>query len=103
MARKFPGFGGKNFAGYARLAAETPMRRAIEAALRAGKDPAMVVEDVTKTTDPRRFKLVVIQERKRLAGQVTPFSCSCEGSDALAEMDDDEENAYIAGLPEEAA
>jgi 3'-phosphoadenosine 5'-phosphosulfate sulfotransferase (PAPS reductase)/FAD synthetase len=98
MQERHPGFGGKNHPGYRRLAAEAPSRYAIEAALLAGRTP-----DNENGMESRRFKLVVIQERKRLAGQVAPFSCACEGSDALAQMDDDEENAYIASLPSEDA
>ncbi len=93
LADRYPGFGGKNFAGYARLASEASERRQIEAALRTGAVP------VNTNMDPKRFRLVVIQERKRIAGEIAPFSCSCEGSDTLAQMDDEEENAYIASLP----
>lgn len=96
MQDRYPGFGGKNHPGYRQLAAEAPTRRSIEASLRDGIDPRN-----ESGMDPRRFKLVVVQERKRLAGQVQPFSCSCEGSDTLALMDDNEENAYIASLPSE--
>lgn len=96
LQARYPGFGGRGHPGYRQLAAEAPARRAIEAALRGGRVP----ED-RGAMDPRRFRLVVIQERKRLAGLVAPFSCACEGSDALSEMDDEEENAYIAALPGE--
>lgn len=95
LQERYPGFGGQNHVGYARLAEEAPYRRRIEAALRAGEVP------INTGLDPRRFRLVVIQERKRLAGEVPSFSCSCEGSDALAQMDDDQENEYIAALPGE--
>lgn len=98
MQERYPGFGGKNHPGYRRLAAEAPSRYAIEAALLDGRTP-----ENENGMEPRRFKLVVIQERKRIAGQVAPFSCACEGSDALSQMDDDEENAYIASLPSEDA
>lgn len=96
MQERYPGFGGNSHPGYRQLAAEAPIRYAIEAALAAGRTP----ENETGM-DPRRYRLVVIQERKRLAGQLAPFSCSCEGSDALSQMDDEEENAYIASLPSE--
>lgn len=94
MAEKFPGFGGKDHVPYPQLRDEAPARRAIEAALRAGETP-----DNTQGLEARRFRLVVIQERKRLAGQVKAFSCSCEGSNALAGMDEDAENDYVASLP----
>lgn len=93
---RYPGFGGRRHAGYRRLAAEAPARREIEAALASGSVPSN-----HHGLDPGRFRLVVIQERKRLAGQVAAFSCNCEGSDALSRMDDDEENTYIAQLPGE--
>jgi 3'-phosphoadenosine 5'-phosphosulfate sulfotransferase (PAPS reductase)/FAD synthetase len=95
MQEHYPGFGGKNFAGYRQLATEASIRRKIEAALRAGIAPQ------NEGIDPKRFKLVVIQERKRIAGEVAQFSCACEGSDTLAQMDDVEENEYIASLPSE--
>lgn len=98
MATIYPGFGGKNFAGYKRLADEAPMRRDIEQLLRAGKS---AVDAIPFGFDPKRFSLVVIQESKRLAGNVAPFSCACEGSDALALMDDAQENAYIENLSSE--
>lgn len=98
MAKRYPGWGGKNFAGYDRLRWEAPTRIRIEKALRAGKKP-----ESDGRLDAKRFRLVVIQERKRLAGEVQPFACECEGSQALANLDDDEEDAYILGLPEEAA
>ena len=96
MQERYPGFGGQNHAGYRQLAAEASARRDIETSLIAGRAPSN-----DNGMEPRRFHLVVIQERKRLAGQVAAFSCSCEGSDALSQMDDDEENAYIASLPSE--
>ncbi len=96
MQECYPGFGGQNHAGYRQLAAEAPTRREIEASLVAGRTPSN-----DNDMEPKRFRLVVIQERKRIAGQVAAFSCSCEGSDALSQMDDDEENTYIASLPSE--
>lgn len=53
--------------------------------------------------DARRFKLIVIQERKRIAGEVVPFSCGCEGADTLAGMTDEEEERFVLSLPEESA
>lgn len=96
LQARYPGFGGVNHAGYRQLAAEAPARMAIENALRGDREP-----ENDGSMNPRRFRLVVIQERKRIAGQVAAFSCSCEGSDALSQMDSDEENAYIASLPSE--
>lgn len=94
---RWPGWGGQNFAGYRRLASEAEPRLAIERALRAGETP---VSD-GGIPDARRFHLVVIQEKKRLARQVMPFSCGCEGSQAMAELDPDEEDDFILGLPSE--
>ena len=49
--------------------------------------------------DERRFHLVVIQERKRLKGEVIPFSCGCEGADTLARMTDEQEEEFVLSLP----
>jgi hypothetical protein len=81
--------------GNARLASEAVTRRSIETALRVGIAP----ENNNPSMDAKRYRLVVIQERKRIAGEVAPFSCSCEGSDTLSQMDDEQENEYIASLP----
>lgn len=96
MEQTWPQFGGKNFYGYAALAAEAPVRLQIEQALR---DRAVPENDGSLT--PERFRLVVIQERKRLAGELAAFSCNCEGADAMAELDEDQEADFIANLPEE--
>lgn len=32
------------------------------------------------TLDPRRFRLVVLQERRRLRGEDRGFSCACEAT-----------------------
>lgn len=96
MEERHPGWGGKNFAGYRRLLSEAGARQRIEASLRAGVTPSADAE----IADPHRFKLVVIQERKRLAGQVAPFSCGCEGSERMAMLDEDEEDQFILSLPE---
>lgn len=96
MQETYPGWGGKNFAGYRKLLSEARARQRIEAKLRAGETPT----DDHELSDPYRFKLVVIQEKKRLAGQVAPFACGCEGSDAMALLDEDEEDAFILSLPE---
>ncbi len=90
MEAKYPMFGGRDFVGYAKLRAEGPMRQDIEASLRLGKEPTCPVG-----VDAHRFRLVVIQERKRLAQAVPSFSCGCEGATALAEMDDDAEEQFL--------
>lgn len=96
MEDKYPGWGGRNFAGYRRLRSEADARERIEAGLRAGACPA----NDSDIPDPKRFKLVVIQERKRLAGQVLPFACGCEGSDQMALLDTEEEEKFILSLPD---
>lgn len=93
MENRWPGWGGKNFASYAQLRSEGPLRLKIEADLRESKIP---VND--GLLSDRRFKLVVIQERKRLAGQVVPFACGCEGSEAAASLDTEEEEAWLLSL-----
>jgi hypothetical protein len=84
LANEFPGFGGKNFPGYGQLLKERPVRLAIEAALREGRDPLTV--DRGPLT-PRRFKLVVVNEKRYAAGEREAFSCACESSIALADDD----------------
>lgn len=96
MEEKWPGWGGKNFAGYRRLRSEAAARKRIEAALSRGEKPAGDAD----IPDAYRFKLVVIQEKKRLAGQTKPFSCGCEGSDTMALFDEEQEEEYILSLPE---
>jgi hypothetical protein len=81
LEAKYDRFGGRDFVGYDALRAEGATRLAIEAALRAGRDP---VDD--KTLSARRFRLVVIQERKRLRGENAGFACMCEAS----QVSDDE-------------
>lgn len=98
MEKRWPNFGGTTFAGYSRLRAEAPERTEIETALRTGAAP---VRAKRSRMTPERFRLVVIQERKRLAGQVAPFACECEGSTALASLDEDEEDEMILHLPSE--
>ena len=96
MELRWPGWGGKNFEGYERLAREAKLRIAIEAKLRAGDEPA---NDGTMAKE--RFRLVVIQESKRIKKQTIPFACGCEGSTALANMEPEEEDDYILSLPSE--
>jgi hypothetical protein len=85
MQEKYPRFGGQDFAGYARLAAEGEARRKIETALRNGDPIPMPPPHI----DAKRYRLVVIQERTRLRGERKAFSCSCEVS-YLSEDEDDE-------------
>lgn len=73
MENRYKDFGGRNFAGYAQLTREGPVRMQIESALRRGDEPAN-----DGTLHPKRFRLVVLQERRRIADGPTPFSCSCE-------------------------
>lgn len=96
MELRWPGWGGKNFEGYERLAREAKLRIAIEATLRAGDEPA---NDGTMAKE--RFRLVVTQESKRIKKQTIPFACGCEGSTALANMEPEEEDDYILSLPSE--
>lgn len=79
-------FGGQRFAGYRRLREEASLRQSIESALRAGRAPHN-----DGSMDEARFKLVVIQERKRLAGQKPSFSCNCEGAETIAKLAEDED------------
>jgi hypothetical protein len=80
LEQRYPGFGGQNFPGYAQLYKERPVRLAIEAALKAGTVP---VDDGTLT--PKRFKLVVRNEKRYADGERAAFSCACEGSIELAD------------------
>jgi len=88
MEEKYPGFGGRSRPSYRQLASEREARLAIEAALVDHRAPVNA-----HGLDPRRFKLVVIQERNRLKGQILPFSCSCEGSMDLADRIDAADDA----------
>lgn len=92
--RLYNSFGGRKHPGYERLLDEAPGRLEIEAALRAGQQPKN-----THNLDARRFKLVVIQERKRIKGEVAPFSCGCEGAETLAGMSEEEEEQFVLSLP----
>lgn len=73
IARDFPDFGGRNFPGYDQLLREVPVRTAIEASLKTGVEP---LHD--SRISKERFRLVLIQEKKRFAGERTAFSCNCE-------------------------
>jgi len=99
MQAKYPGWGGKNFVGYRQLASEYRTRIRIESELRDGVVPENTYRDI----DDERFRLVVIQERRRLANGATPFSCGCEGATTLANMEPEEEDAFILSLPSEEA
>lgn len=97
MAARWPRFGGRKFRGYAALREEGPIRLWIEEELRAGRTPRWDGQ-----LEANRFRLVVIQERRRLRNQKTPFSCACEGAETLAGMDEEAEEAYVLGLEGEA-
>lgn len=84
MEDRYADFGGRSFEGYRQLAAERETRLAIEAALRGGEAPTN-----NGPLDARRFRLVTLQEKRRLAGDAPAFSCSCEGSIALADREDE--------------
>lgn len=86
MQDKYQRFGGAKWPPYAALAAELPTRLAVEAALRSGAEPAY-----TGDMPRARFRLVVIQERRRLRQGATPYSCACESSIGYDEDEDDED------------
>ncbi len=90
----YPQFGGRRHRGYKTLLEEAPARREIEATLSAGDKP-----ENTHNMEPRRFHLVVIQERKRLKGEVAPFSCNCEGAETLRRMTEEQEDEFVLSLP----
>lgn len=80
LQRRYPDFGGNDKHSYAQLLHERPTRLAIEAALKAGVEPR---DD--ERLNPRRFKLVVRNERRYLAGETAAFSCACEASLGIGE------------------
>lgn len=86
MQESYPNFGGEAHAGYANLRAEGPMRLSIEASLRGGASRKSLI--APEGFDPKRFRLVVIQEDKRIQHGATPFSCNCEIG---GEVDDERE------------
>jgi hypothetical protein len=86
MQRRYKDFGGRNFPGYDRLLHELPTRLSIEAALRRGEQP-----ESDGRLEPKHFKLVVIQERKRMESGAAAFSCACEATHEIA--DDEEDSA----------
>jgi 3'-phosphoadenosine 5'-phosphosulfate sulfotransferase (PAPS reductase)/FAD synthetase len=90
MERDFPKFGGQNFPGYVQLRKEGPVRKAMEVALRASAEP---VND--GTLDPKRFRLVLLQEKRRLKGERDAFSCACEQSIAIS--DDETDKLALSG------
>lgn len=92
---RYPGWGGRDFATYSRLLAESSARQRIEQTLRSGSCP---VGDIG-IPNPRRFRLVLIQEQKRLERGAAPFSCGCEGSQTMAELDTEQEEEYLLSLP----
>lgn len=88
---RWPDFGGRDNPSYRQLAAEGPTRLRIEKAIAAGDRDAVSV-DRPQYMSPRRFRLVVIQERKRLDGFRQAFSCMCENAygDQILDSDEDE-------------
>lgn len=81
----YPRFGGELYPSYAMLAGELPIRLAIESAFRDGRQP---VDD--GRLDPKRFRLVMLQERRRFHSGPAQFSCACESSMDSEEDDRDE-------------
>lgn len=79
----YPDFGGRRFPRYEDLAKEAPARLAIESALRAGEKPP------NEGLPAARFRLVVAQERKRIAGERAPVSCACESTLGLGQDEED--------------
>lgn len=88
----YPRFGGQDFVGYEKLAKEGPQRLKVEAAFRAG-DP-MPFNDVAQTgMDDRRYRLVVLQEKRRVRGETKSFSCNCEAS-MVGSDDEDRQTGF---------
>lgn len=75
MESKYDSFGGRKFRGYANLLHELPTRIAIE---RAIKDELPAADD--GRLDPKRYRLVYLQEKRRAANGPTGFACTCEAS-----------------------
>lgn len=90
MEAQYSRFGGKDFVGYANLRAEGPLRLSIESSYRSGSAP----QNDGSVSDAR-FAALIRQEKRRLAGKNSVFSCNCEGSATLARMDDDEERQLL--------
>lgn len=89
VQKRYPGFGGQAKHSYEQLLHERPTRLMVESALREGVEP---VDD--GRLGERRFKLVVMNERRFLAGEMSKFSCACEASLVQsAKMDEEEESA----------
>lgn len=85
-------FGGSKWPSYRALADELPTRLAIETSLRAKETP---VDD--GRMDPRRFRLVVTQEKKRIAYGPSQVSCACESATDSDDSEDEADDA-IAGV-----
>lgn len=75
IQKKYPGFGGHSKRPYVELLQERDTRLVIEAALKEGKEP----EDDGRL-DPKRFKLVVRNEKSYMAKEGKAMSCACEAS-----------------------
>lgn len=73
IQERYDNFGGANFPGYRQLLHEGPIRQSIEASLRGRQEPTN-----DGSLEDRRFKLVVLQEKRRIKGEIETFSCNCE-------------------------
>lgn len=107
LQEQYVNFGGRRFPGYRQLLSERAMRLELEAHMRR-----MGVEDLrakkisipallkalsnvrpADMTEPK-FRLVVVQEKKRLCGEVPAFVCHCEESGGVPD-DEDELDALL--------
>lgn len=75
MEKKYPGFGGRRFRGYASLANELPTRLMLEDDIRSGR----LIRDDGRL-ESNRFRLVMLQERRRVAHGSSGVACACEAS-----------------------
>ena len=90
MQERYPRFGGQHFPSYRELAAQRPMRLAIEAALREGRSPDVVLKAMGIEPD-KRVRLIVRQEERRFRDGPSQFSCACESSMGGGSEDDVED------------
>lgn len=75
MEDRWPRFGGEKRKSYAQLAYELITRKRIESAFSRGENP-----ENDFRLEPKRFKLVVAQERRRFENGPSRVSCACESS-----------------------
>jgi 3'-phosphoadenosine 5'-phosphosulfate sulfotransferase (PAPS reductase)/FAD synthetase len=75
MADRWPRFGGEKKKSYAQLAYELITRKRIESALQRGDVP-----ENDFRLEPKRFRLVLAQEKRRFENGPTRVSCACESS-----------------------